>query len=249
MSQQLPTSCSDIKFPAIDACYQANYCDLPIVKSFKSHGRWYGLDEFGVIHQLDAKPYTYDAAYVSTYDTEDYRRQSDILQAMRLGFTIAAHGGSISSLLDYGYGNGAFLKFIKDQVPNRWGYDLTGVEVDGCVTLSGDWEVAGRKRFEVITFWDALEHVPSLSFIRHLPCDTVVISLPWCHYDLYCGSWFDYEYKHRKPDEHLHHFDRKSLEAFMKYMGWRMVAISNHEDLVRKSPGDWPNILTMAFKR
>lgn len=217
---------------------------------FNSHGIDYEIDEYGVIHQLNPQPYTYDANYVSTYDTEAYRRQSDILQALRLGFVIAAHGIAPYTLADFGYGNGAFLKFIEPQVAQRYGIDVTGLPVDGCDIIqlnNNQWKLIPDA--EVYTFWDALEHVGDITFVRDLSCGTIVISLPFCHYRNLGKDWFDNQYKHRKPNEHLHHFDRYSLHRFMQAMGWRLVASSTHEDIVRKSPGDWPNILTMAFKR
>jgi hypothetical protein len=219
---------------------------------FNSLGEQYGIDQYGVIHQLDPKPFTYDAKYVSTYDTPEYQRQSDILQALRLGFVLAAHGNLINSLCDFGYGNGAFLKFIKDQVPDRYGIDVTGIKIDGCTIDTLDFETYTMiPKTDVMTFWDALEHVPDPTFVRGLECETVAISLPWCHYRTLGKNWFDTTYYHRKPNEHLHHFDAPALKEFMKSMGWRMVAVSRHEDIVRVSkttPG-MANILTMAFKR
>ena len=207
--------------------------------TFISHGRHYCIDQYGVVHQLDAKPYTYDAGYVATYDTDAYRRDSDKLQALRLGFIIGAHGSVPDSLLDVGYGNGAFLK-AASIIPHRYGKDVTGVQVPG-VSI-----VDNYKQVDVITFNDCLEHIPDLSFLATLPCETLVISLPWCHST---GHWFDNQYKHRKPDEHLHHFNADSLSLFLYAMGWNCVAVSNHEDVVRESPGHWKNILSMAFKR
>lgn len=210
---------------------------------FISHGRHYETDKFGVIHQTDARPFTYDPKYVSTYDTEAYRRGSETLQALRLGFTIAAHGRPIRSLLDYGYGNGAFMKFAAQHIEYVCGFDLTGIKVEGCFIVDK------LRPVEVVTFWDALEHVPDLSFLKNLAAETVVISLPYCHFHDQGQDWFDHNYKHRKPDEHLHHFNRQTLAKLMDAHGWRCVAISGHEDIVRKSEHGLQNILTMAFKR
>lgn len=211
--------------------------------TFTSHERQYEVDQFGVINQLDAKPFRYDAKYASTYDKPEYTQQSEILQALRLGFATAAHGRPIKTLLDYGYGNGAFMKFAKQCVPNVYGYDLTGVGVDGCYIMP---EIVNA---DVITFWDALEHIPDLSFVKQLPFETVVVSLPCCHFHTEGREWFDSNYKHRKPDEHLHHFNRLSLANLMAHYGWKAVACSGHEDIVRKSLHGLQNILSMAFKR
>ena len=211
----------------------------PVYKHFESHGRSYGIDQHGVIHQLDAKPYVYDAGYVATYDTEAYRRDNDKLQALRLGFIIGAHGSIPHSICDVGYGNGAFLK-AASIIQVRYGKDVTGVEVEG-VELTDKYPPC-----DVITFHDCLEHIPDLSFVKDLRCKTLIVSLPWCHRT---GEWFDEDYKHRKPDEHLHHFNFQSLARFMDSMGWKYTAVSSHEDIVRRSTHGQSNILTMAFKR
>jgi len=214
---------------------------------FESHGRKYQIDEIGVVTQIDAKPYVYDNKYVSTYDTEAYKRQSDILQALRFGFVVASHGSMPQSLLDWGYGNGAFMKFANQKVMWVYGHDVTGIEVEGCKIVN-ELMVKGLG-YDVVTFWDALEHIEDLSFLETLNSKTVVISLPYCHIMTQGKEWFDTKYKHRKPDEHLRHFNQTSLELLMKRYGWRLVASSNHEDIVRVSTHGLQNILTMSFKR
>lgn len=212
---------------------------MTLQRMFKSHGREYGICEHGVIHQLDAKPYEYTPQYIATYNTESYTKDNDRLQALRLGFVIGAHGAIPESILDVGYGNGAFLK-AADIIPRRFGKDVTGYNVEG-VHLVDEYVPVS-----VVTFHDCLEHIADITFVKDLQCETIVVSLPYCH-DY--GDWFNDKYKHRKPDEHIHHFNPASLRNFMYAMGWITVAISTHEDIVRKSPGDWKNILSMAFKR
>ena len=209
---------------------------------FTSHGRRYEIDQFGVVNQIDAKPYVYDDKYCATYDTEEYRRQSDLLQALRFGFIQAAHGKRIQSVLDCGYGNGAFMQFAKQHVPFVYGVDVTGINIENCYIMPE------FVKADVYTFWDAFEHIPDLSFIRDVHCETVVISLPYCHMLTQGKDWFD-NYKHRKPDEHLHHFNEFSLGNLMLNYGWKRVAVSGHEDIVRVSGHGLQNILTMAFKQ
>lgn len=209
---------------------------------FESHGRKYAVDRYGVIHQIDAKPFVYDENYCATYDTPEYRQQSDILQALRLAFCLGAHGTMINSILDCGYGNGAFMRFVKHHVPFVYGLDVTGIQVDNCYIMPE------FVKADVVTFWDALEHVPDLSFVRHLHAETVVISLPYCHFLTLGLAWFD-TWHHRKPDEHLHHFNEFSLANFMQHNGWQAVAVSHHEDIVRVRGVQAPNILSMAFRR
>lgn len=205
-----------------------------------SDGAKYEVDEQGVVHQINAKPFRYDAAYSAIYDTPEYKKKSELLQGLRMGFIIGAFGKIPDSLQDNGYGNGAFMEFAKYAgIESVFGYDVTGVEVEGCTIV--DKMVAA----DVYTFHDCLEHIPNLSFIRDVACEMVVISLPWYPGDKHFEKW-----KHRKPNEHLHHFTYDSLTAFMKSMGWNIVAFGTHEDVVRQPEyGASRNILTAAFKR
>jgi hypothetical protein len=72
------------------------------------------------------------------------------------------------------------------------------------------------------------------------------VSLPWYHN--ISDEWFS-TWKHRKPDEHLHHFDLSSLTNFMRSQGFRLVGHSNVEDTIRKSVSTLPNILTAVFEQ
>lgn len=210
---------------------------------FTSHNRQYETDRFGVIVQTDHRPYVYDANYSATYDTEAYRRESEKLQALRLGFVLAAHGKRVKTLLDAGYGNGAFMLFAKQHIPYVYGSDVTGVMVDGCYILPE------FVKADVLTMWDVLEHFPDLSFVKDLPYETICLSLPYCHVMTEGVQWFDTCYKHRKPDEHIRHFNEFSLSAMMDSYGWETIAVSGHEDIVRRSEHGLQNILSMAFKK
>lgn len=210
---------------------------------FTSHGRQYELDRYGVITQTDHRPYRYDAEYSATYDTDAYRKGSDILQALRLGFVIAAHGKPVSSILDAGYGNGAFMLFAKRSISHVYGHDVTGVMVPKCYIMPE------FVKADVGTFWDVLEHFPNLDFVKDLQFETICLSLPYCHFHTEGKSWFDNEYPHRKPDEHIRHFNEFSLSMLMDSYGWKTVAVSGHEDIIRQSKHGLQNILSMAFKR
>lgn len=227
----------------------------------------YVRDHNGVIKQLYPKPFTYNADYCATYDTPAYKRQSQTLQRLRLGFTEASWGSDpIMSLLDCGYGNGAFLRYASGKIYHLFGYDVSGVPVPRDVTRADRLPVrdTGGIGVDVITFWDCLEHFPDLSFLATLHCRMIVVSLPWCHYDTWLnrqGALLPFEEKrradalftdwhHRKPDEHLHHFDKESLVKTMKMYGWGLVFSCNIEDAVRKGKdAARQNILTASFKR
>jgi len=207
--------------------------------NFTSHGYNYLKDEYGV-HQLNADSFTYDENYCATYNTESYRRGNEILQALRLGFVIGCHGSIPSSLADIGFGNGAFLMRCKDVIPKLYGKDVSGIQLD---FVENVWHYP---KCDVVTFWDCLEHIQDLSFLYDIPCETICISLPWCHFDSI--EWFD-KFHHHKPNEHLHYFNKEQLIATMNKYGWKCISYGNQEDIVRIGKEQRENILTCGFKR
>lgn len=209
---------------------------------FDINGITYEVDKFGVVNQLNPQPFQYDPAYCAIYDTPEYQRGNEQLQAMRVAF-IAGTCYKPDSILDFGSGNGAFVRYAQQYFTNVAGYDISGADIKDIHM------VKSVQPAHVITMWDALEHVPSLSILSDLPCQYLVISLPWCHYHEKGPVWMQTKYKHLKPNEHVHHFNEGSLRASLHYYGWDHIQTSNHEDIVRKSAHGLPNILTAAFKR
>lgn len=207
-------------------------------------GSEYGYLKTGAIKHLNPQPFTYDAAYSAIYDSPERVQKSDMLQALRFAFAQAAHGKRIQSLTDVGFGNGAFMRFAVKKVQRVMGLDITDVPVpEGCKRIES------YQSCDVITFHDCLEHFNCLEFVKDLPCQTLVISLPYCHYHERGKEWFENKYFHRKPSEHIYHFSGASLAITMKDLGWQKVSVSDHEDIVRQREGEEWNILSMAFKR
>jgi len=215
-------------------------------REFESVGRRYCVDQFGVIHQTDARPFVYGPEYVATYATPAYRENARALSCLRAGWVLGAYqsvfGTSPATLVDVGYGDGAFIGAVASMVPCVYGHDISPVPPPpGCARVA---DLAAP--CDVITFWDSLEHHHSLDFVQGLRCRLITLSVPWCHAP--GGPWFD-RWKHRKPDEHLHHFGFTPLRDWMAAVGWRMVASSRHEDAIRVPADDLPNILAAAFVR
>jgi len=131
------------------------------------------------------------------------------------------------------------MNFAKKQVPVVYGHDISGVLVPSGCEFTDDMNIV----CDVITYFDALEHYPNVQFVKDLKAETIIISLPY-----FPGLDIFPTWKHRKPNEHLHFYTKESLQKWMWKMGWRMVAVSKHEDIVRKSAVDW-NILVAGFKR
>jgi hypothetical protein len=202
----------------------------------------YQKDDNGVIRQIICKPITYDQKYVDTrYNS--YGELTNYMSYLRLGFVIGSIGKVPNSILDVGYGNGSFLKTCSEIIPNCFGYDVSGVNLPSKIkTVNTIFD----GHYDVISFFDSLEHFDDIYFLDKLQCDYICISVPWCHN--FNDEWFE-NWKHRRPDEHLWHFDEKSLRRFVESQNYEYVNHTNIEDSIRKTEYSYPNILTSIFKK
>lgn len=218
----------------------------------------YVVDDFGTVHQVNPQAYEYDKEYISTYAKPEYREASRRLSAMRYGFVCGAAGYPPQRLLDYGYGDGSFLSWaVQDKrIHAAMGYDITGLPVpEGCLQVTA--EGRHNHKWDAVTFWDVLEHVPNPDkVISELNADLIVISLPHCHFGMTMEKagfdvaleWFD-NWKHRKPHEHIHHYSMTSIAIWMESLGYRWEGANNMEDIVRTPVDGYRNILTTIFRR
>ena len=203
----------------------------------------YEVLENGLIKQkkiLDKIP-DYNYNYVNN-SYNQYGEKGTQMAGLRLGYLIATLGYKPNSILDVGYGNGDFLKICKNTI-DTYGNDVSNYPLPEGVKFV---ENILEKHYDVICFFDVLEHFEKIDFVKDLKCDYIYISLPWCHY--FSDKWF-IEWKHRRPDEHLWHFNEKSIEKFFNEMGYDMVDYSNIEDTIRITNEEYPNILTCIFKK
>ena len=203
----------------------------------------YTKNEDGVIKQIICNPYDYSVEYSdSRYSV--FNDRGNILN-LRLGYIIGSIGHIPKSLMDVGYGNGDFLNSCNNSIKELYGND-----VEPAYPLKDEIKFVKditSVEVEVITFFDSLEHFPDIEFVKDLKCKYAVISLPWC-WGGEDEEWFS-NWKHRKPDEHLYHFDEKTLEVFMNRMGYDIINFTNVEDKVRIDKNYTPNILTATFKK
>jgi len=112
------------------------------------------------------------------------------------------------TVLDYGSGVGWFRAFRPAGV-SVWSYDIMPVPQTGI----------DLRMYDVVCFWDVLEHIPDFSRIepvlalaRH-----IAASLPLLPNN---NPQQLSEWKHFKPGEHLHYFSHDTLSALMKTYGF-----------------------------
>lgn len=212
----------------------------------------YEMTDHGVLKQSIVKPIAYDPQYVKDrYDK--YGVQCDMMSHLRLGYLIGTLNRKPASVLDVGYGNGSFLKVCKEASITTFGTDVSGYELKHGKELTMA-ECLDRS-FEVVSFFDSLEHFEDLSFLGDLCAQYLYISVPNCDYqgvlvskgeeaaDAYFEGW-----KHRRPDEHLWHFNLWSLSGMLDSFGYSPLAHSYIEDIIRKPTAPGHNILTAVFE-
>ena len=184
--------------------------------------------------------------YSSTYSKQRYDTYTtnDIMSKVRFD-TIVSNIGDFDSICDFGYGNGSFMNYCKQNNKKVYGYDISDYPVPEGTTKINDHEI--NNQFDIMTFFDSIEHLPTKyleKFLRDLNVKHVCISVPWFHESL--GSEWFRTWKHRRQNEHLHHFDCNGLMNLLTSSDFKIVSISNNEDQVRKTSSDYPNILTIV---
>jgi hypothetical protein len=203
----------------------------------------YKKDENGVVYQINRNKFIYDIDYTAKrYD--DSKVPVDNMSCLRLGYLISSLGRLPESLIDIGYGNGKFLKIAHKIIAKCYGYDIPpAYPLDKIEIVNNIYDA----HYDVACFFDSLEHFEDIYEIKKLNTNYIFISVPWCHY--LDDKWF-LEWKHRRPDEHLWHFELNSLKKFMLSMGYEYICHSNIEDAIRKPYDDkLENILTALFKK
>ena len=197
----------------------------------------------GVIKQINVTKIEYNYEYSNKYN--QFGERGNYLSYLRLGVLLGNINKIPNSILDVGYGNGSFLNASKNIIKNCSGFDITPFPLPDDITIENS---ITEKHFEVICFFDSLEHFDDINIIDKLNCDYVYISLPWCHYE--SDEWF-LNWYHRKPNEHLWHFNDKSLIRFFEENGYENIYLGNVEDTIRKNNqcNKTPNILSAIFKK
>ncbi len=198
----------------------------------------------GVIQQISKQPFKYGFDY-----SNNYNRLGELGKQMaflRLGYLLGCLGKVPHNILDIGYGNGDFLCAASQIIPDCYGSDITNEYTTPAGVKFVNTSDISNMKFDVICMFDVLEHFDNIYDIEKMNTEYFYISLPNCSYK--SDEWF-YTWKHRKPDEHLWHFDKDSLISFMKEVGYTCVTTSYIEDTIRKNTENTNNILTGLFKK
>lgn len=191
---------------------------------------------------ITSKPVDYNYQYVNTrYNTYPL---SDEMSKLRydkmMQFT------KTKSILDVGYGNGSFLSYCASKGLDCYGYDVSGYPLKSTIKLVDTL----YQKVDTVTFFDSIEHFQVINLwdtLQALQTNWLIISVPWCHWttDL---TGFEV-WKHRRPNEHFHHFNEQGIRFLLEKSQYEILDISNVEDTIRISSHGRENILTVVAKK
>lgn len=147
----------------------------------------------------------YDLAYYEGM-LRDYSKTAEDICKIRWNFVAEIRPRIV---LDYGCGIGWFRAFRPD-----------GVVVDSFDIA--DYPQTGIRRidYDLICFWDVLEHLPNFEVIADLLANAnyVAVTVPIKPKNVALEKW-----KHFKPGEHLHYFTEKDLDSFFKEYNYKKL--------------------------
>jgi hypothetical protein len=192
--------------------------------------------ELGIGHYpVEAGTEPYDQEYFNRFARDAQTPLGQALMKGRLEFVERQWQGL---LVDVGIGSGAFVELRLAHKRATWGYDVNPAGID--------W-LAERKllidpyqcRFDAMTLWDVLEHIPDYRPLLENARKWLFLSLP---------IFRDAEHvlcsKHFRPREHVWYHTRDGLVSAMMRCGFDLVSESTFEtDLGREDIG------TFAFQR
>lgn len=184
----------------------------------------FGEAGFEVSHKL-----RYSDAY-SAQVAEEYR-----LSLADVGLTPDVS----TRVLDYGCADGGFLDYLRNAgIPAE---QLTGVDVSAemiavvnerglhGVTVA-EQDTIARQRFDLITLWDVIEHVPdpvgTLSWLRQLLGEGGRLFMQTPRVGL-LSDLLGARFEHYLPLEHLHLFTRDALVGAAERAGFALVAAAS----------------------
>jgi 2-polyprenyl-3-methyl-5-hydroxy-6-metoxy-1,4-benzoquinol methylase len=180
--------------------------------------------------------------YTDIYDAEYHKKFKERAET-ELGRKIYAsrwalverHAHGKYTLLDFGCASGAF------HLNSRNGYRTFGYDVNRHCGFTS----FPSCKIDILTMWDSLEHVPDpAALIKSMSPDWIFLSTP----NLESVSGPVKDWKHYRPGEHIHYFDKHSLGVILEYLGYEIVE-TNFEEGALRDPECPEAIITIAARK
>ncbi|GLB52916.1 methyltransferase [Neptunitalea chrysea] len=199
------------------------------------------------LEMLETKPQPSEDALPAYYQSEDYISHTDAKRSLfeKLYHLIKTYAlvkkvkliysfkTKEKELLDIGAGTGDFLKQAQSM-----GWSVCGVEPNASaienakkkgIDLYSTLEVLPQKKYDVITLWHVLEHLPNLdeqiAKITYLlkPEGVIVIAVP--NYNSYDANYYKEFWAAYDVPRHLWHFSKTSINKLFSKHAFRLVDV------------------------
>lgn len=175
------------------------------------------LPELGMGH-YPVQDAPYDAAYFDKYRIYAATRMGERLRRFRVEL-VADWSPPDASLVDVGIGCGDFLEAIQRAGRQAQGFDVNPAGIRWLMErgLWGDFWAEGAK-WDVVTFWDALEHIPDPVNALERVGTWAFVTLP-----VFRDGEHVLRSKHYRKDEHVWYWTRAGFIRWARAQGLRCV--------------------------
>lgn len=208
-------------------------CEAPVTCAFDE---LYSCARCGHLCQLPpAIRVVYNGNYVAQYRKLEARES---MSHLRLG--LLKSFCEAGTLLDVGYGGGDFVRLAL-----KAGYDAYGVDVHGVDCGVRERSMLEHVRWDVVTFFDSLEHFADLDLVRQLIERALFVMVSMPKVPKFRTAEELRSWRHYKPGEHLHYFSYQSLDRLL----WpkQLLSRSDAEDAIRGRCAGAQNIFTSVY--
>lgn len=205
----------------------------PLFEEWAAEGLvWLPERGMGRLHVREAP---YDEDYFAKYQGYAETEMGRAITAARVDLVLR-HAGANAGIVDVGIGCGDFLAAWAGRAQ---GYDVNPAGVDW-LRERGLFRDPRKAGADVLTFWDALEHLPDPRPFLDAARRWVFVSIPIVPGD----GPPSLGWKHLRRDEHCWYFTRRGLIGWMGQQGFRCLECTATETLVGRE-----DVETFAFHR
>lgn len=180
---------------------------------------WSQQDGVGYLEVNDAG--VYGQEYFDRYREMSLTPMAVALNRFRADLVLKHAGVSEAvTLLDVGIGDGAFLRALEGvRWIQRFGADVNPAGI-AYLEEHGQLGSIDDDQYDVVTFWDSLEHIRDPRWALRSAAHVALVSIP-----IFANVEHVLASRHYRPDEHCWYFTRAGFCAFADREGFDVVDV------------------------